>query len=157
MKSLYDAIAQIVERIVGRRLIARQPHPCTVVTQHGDGTLDVTPDSDLIPPMTKVPIRYGVPGVTAKVKKGGRVIVEFLNGDFERPVATIWESASVDLIEINATKVKLGAGARSVARRGDSVVVLITPAALTALSGGSASVPLAGYILDGDPDVTSGS
>jgi hypothetical protein len=61
-----------------------------------------------------VPIRYGIPGVVAKVAAGGRVLVGFENGDPSRPVAELWDNAS--LVELS-----FAGGTHAVAREGDSV------------------------------------
>jgi hypothetical protein len=58
-----------------------------VVTQAGDGTLEVIPDDSRIPGLTGVPIRYGLPGIKATVLQGARCRVAFDNGDPSKPYA----------------------------------------------------------------------
>ena len=112
-----------------------------VVSQSADGSLSVVPDSGKIPPMTDVPIRYGVPGVSVKVSPGARVLVGFDGGDRRFPIATVWESAAVTELRVTcSTKVILDcpdvnlgneAGA-PIARLGDVVEVLFPPTAILA-------------------------
>ncbi len=117
------SLVAIIESVIGPRLDYRAAHPAKVVTQHLDGTLDVVPDNADIAPMTKVPIRYGVPGVTAKIAVGARVLVEFAGGNPERPIATVWESASVTELTVKADVVRLADGDMPLARQGDIVAV----------------------------------
>ncbi len=153
--SLRESVRAIIEQIIGPRFDALAAYPARVETQHADGTLDVVPDLKRVPPMTNVPIRYGVPGVRAKVAKNARVLVEFAGGDLERPIATVWESASVTELTVAADKVRLADGDRPLAREGDSVVVLLSPASLALLMKPSppSAVPIAGYIVKGSSKV----
>jgi hypothetical protein len=96
-----------------------------VVAQNGDGTLELQPDSDVLPQLSRVPIRWGIPGVTATVAAGARVLVGFENGDPARPIATLWDSASVTQLNINAGTIVLNGGASKVGRVGDPVRVTI--------------------------------
>ncbi|MGZ3454445.1 MAG: hypothetical protein ACXVEF_32865 [Polyangiales bacterium] len=89
-----------------------KPYPARVVLQDPDGSLHLQPDSNKIPGLTGVPIRYGVPGVTARVPAGTRCIVEFENGDSRTPIVTGFEPGTI--IELS-----LDGGASSVARVGD--------------------------------------
>ncbi len=61
-------------------------YTATVVAQNADGTLELHPDSDALPELSQVPIRYGIPGATALVNAGTQVLVGFENGDAKRPV-----------------------------------------------------------------------
>lgn len=162
MKSLFDLVAQLVDRAVGQRIDYSRPYRAEVVMQHGDGCLDLraidkrADGSTVIPDLTRVPIAYGEPGVRAKVKKGAIVFVEFAAGDPSQPVVRGWASGSVDELSIDANLVKL-AGDRSLARKGDQVVVFITPAmAGTIATGPTGAIPVTGYILDGSNIVKGG-
>ena len=103
MASDYDRIKSglvaIIRRTVGAFIVQRvdflAAYQCKVVTQNGDGTLELQPDDVRLPGYSKVPIRYGVPGVSATVAAGARVLLEFAGGDPQKPIATVWESASV--------------------------------------------------------------
>ena len=148
---LKDTLSAIVEALVGPRLDMRAAYPARVVTQNADGTLDVIPDSSRVPPLTKVPIRYGIPGVSATVANDARVLIEFANGDPSKPYASVWESASVTKLTLDASLVRLADGDRNVAREGDPVVVMLTPAALSGAASGS--VAITGFILSGTSKV----
>lgn len=149
-RGMRATIAKVLEQLVGPRLDALAAYPAKVITQHADGTLDVRPDSPRLPPMTSVPIRYGVPGVSAKVSAGARVLVEFAGGDTSSPVATVWESASVTELSLDATKIRIG-GDRNVALEGDSVVVVVDTIMAKAVAALATTVgppiALAGYII----------
>ena len=106
MSALSDGkawLAVIVETVM-RRVDYHALYVARVVTQHGDGTIDVVPDTDKIPPMTEVPIRYGLPGISAKVKPGARVLIGFEGGEASRPIATVWESAAIEELRITSDK-----------------------------------------------------
>lgn len=94
-------------------------YPARVVAQNSDDSLEVIPDDSRLPGLSRVPIRYGVPGIKAKIAPGGRVAVEFAAGNPEKPVATVWESASVLKLEISAAQVVFNNGAMPIARVGD--------------------------------------
>lgn len=140
------SLTALIESVLGKRLDYRAWHPAKVVMQHSDGTLDVVPDGSRISSMTKVPIRYGVPGISATIATGARVLVGFAGGDPASPIATVWESASVTELNVNASLVKLAGGARPVACEGDLVTVILTPAHLAAAT--TAPIPVTGYILN---------
>ena len=134
-------LAAIIE-IVMRRVDYHACYVARVVAQTADGALEVIPDNTAIPPMTGVSIRYGIPGVSAKVKAGARVLVGFEGGDPSRPIATVWESAAVTELRITSeTKVvvdcpsvELGAeGGAPLARLGDVVESVLPP--ITLLTG----------------------
>lgn len=157
---LRERLVSIVEAILGSRLDYRAAYPAKVAMQHADGTLDLVPDSDRVPACTKVPIRYGVPGVSAKVAVGARALLEFAEGDPSKPIATVWESASVTELTVRGTKVRLGDGDRAVACNGDPVVVfvdVVTAGRIAALAttGAGPSVPVTGQILRGAGPVTA--
>ncbi len=125
-----------------------------VVTQNDNGTLDIELETTIVPSPTKVPIRYGLPGISAKVKQGARVAVTYEDGDSRRPVATVWDAAEVEELNVTAKNVKvhaasveLGDGGRPIARSGDIVrsgglglmVSFLTPG--TSLGGPGPVVP----------------
>ncbi len=99
-----------------------------VVKQNDDGTCEVKPDDARIPALSKVPVRYGAPGESVKLKAGARALLGFEDGDESKPVVTGWESGEVDERELSATSkttiksgvTLLGVGAaRAVAGVGD--------------------------------------
>lgn len=60
-----------------------------VVTQHADGTVDLVPDSPLVPPMAGVPLRLGVPGLRVELPSDQRVRLHFDAGNPQRPFAAL--------------------------------------------------------------------
>jgi hypothetical protein len=97
-------------------------YPSKLVSQNSDRTLELKPDDNRLPGLSKVPIRFGIPGVTVKVASGARVLLGFEGGDPGAPVATLWESGSVTELTIDATSdIKVNGGSAAVAREGDSV------------------------------------
>lgn len=132
--------------------------PARVVSQNADGTLELKPDDSRLPGMSQVPIRYGIPGVSAEVLPGARVAVEFEAGDPARPVATVWESGTVTKLLVTASvevtveapvvnvgnatqKVNLAGGGAGIARMGDTVQAgpfagAVTKGSVLATAGG---------------------
>jgi hypothetical protein len=137
--SFGDVLRANLERFVRRvtqRIDYQAFYPCRVVSQNGDGTLELKPDLDRkLPGLSKVPIRYGIPGVTVKVNSGARVHVSYANGDPAKPFAAIWESEALKEVNVTASVmahvtapvIKLNEGTRPLARVGDSVVVATMP------------------------------
>jgi hypothetical protein len=74
-----------------------------VVSQNADGTLELRLDDENMPGMSKIPIAYGVPGVTAKVKKGARVLVLWADGSPKQPRAVVIDSSALTDISVDAT------------------------------------------------------
>lgn len=85
-------------------------YEATAVAQNSDGTLEVTVDDTRFPGLSHVPIRYGVPGVSAVVNSGARVLLGFAGGDPSKPQVEIWESASVAKFVIAASEVDVNGG-----------------------------------------------
>lgn len=131
-----DPVRAALAKIVGqmtRTIDYLAKYPARVVSQNGDGTLELILTSDRMPDMSRIPIRYGVPGVRAKVKAGGFVDVEFEHGDPSMPIATVWDRESVTELTIKADRVVIDAAdvdvqsGRPIARVGDMVQVISTP------------------------------
>lgn len=174
-RGLKAAIERMVTRLVGVRLDVLAAYPARVVSQHSDGTIDVVPDSATIPSLTNVPIRYGVPGISAKVNTGSRVMIEFAEGDARYPMATIWEGQSLKELIVTATgnvtistpgvanvsagEVRLADGDRQIARAGDPVTVILTAATaaqfVTPPTPPPSAWAISGYILSGSSRVKS--
>lgn len=119
MDRTLGAFKAIIQRFVGNWILGPRmdylaKYPATAVTQNGDGTLEIQPDDSRLPSLSSVPIRYGVPGVEARIANGGRVRLEFDAGDPARPIVTVWESASVTALTFNG-------GSQGVARTADAV------------------------------------
>ena len=154
-KALFLAL---VERALERTDYHAQ-YVARVVSQNSDGLLSVVPDNDKMPPMTDVPIRYGVPGISAKVESGARVLIGFEGGDRRRPIATVWESAALtELRIVSKTKVVLDCPDVSigdedgapVARVGDPVDVIFDVTAVApAVASGTGLLVAVGVISSG--------
>lgn len=121
-------------------------YPARVVAQTPEGLLDVVPDDTRLAGITNVPIRYGIPCVAAKVRKDSRVLIGFEGGNPKKPVATLWDVASVEHIIIAPDKVYLGgnANAQPIARLGDAVECLMPP--VVPVSGTLSGAPFAGVM-----------
>lgn len=97
-------------------------YPAKVVTQNADLSLELAPDDARIPGQSKVLIKHGVPGMTAKVSNGARVLLGFANGNPKLPYSALWELATVTELVLNGTVLKLGAGdATQAAVHGDAL------------------------------------
>jgi len=115
VSTLLDDLRRLVTAFVGRRLDYLALYPARVVQQRDDGTLDLEPESSLVPSCQGVPIRHGLPGVTVTVAAGERVLLGYEGGDPSRPYAALWVAGSVTRITINGGNLR-------VAREGDDVV-----------------------------------
>src|SRR5512133_140036 len=87
---------------------------CRVVGQNADGTLELQPDDARIPGLSNIPVRYGVPGVSAKVASGCRALLSFASGDPAQPFATVWSGASI-------TEIVIGTGGNEPAALGTAL------------------------------------
>lgn len=145
---------RLIIRAVLSELLYHVQWMSTVVVQDDDGTLQVQPDSKLIPGMKGVKIRLGLPGVEVKVKPQARVMVGFENGDPQKPYAHVWDMATLDSIKftgatslnINAPTVELVPDGLATARSGDMVAV-----------GGPAMTPVPCTIVPTAPITVAGS
>lgn len=126
--------------IIGPRVDYLAVYPCKVVAQNSDGTLELQPDDARLPPYSNVPIRYGVPGVTATVPAGSRCLLTFAGADPQKRIVVGWEAGTV-------LGIVLAGGSNGVARNGDSVAATAqmstwmsqVAAGLNGLSPGSVS------------------
>lgn len=119
-------------------------YPARVVLQTEGGLLEVVPDDPRLVGITNVPIRYGIPCVTAKIRPGSRVLIQFENGNPKCPVATVWDSASVEHVIIAPDKTYLGGNsddAWPIARVGDMVECYLTVAEVLAAVAPGATPP----------------
>lgn len=167
MSSLLDTIRALVQQIVAPLdLYAR--YPAQVVGQNADGSLELKPLHKRLGGLSRVPIRYGVPGVRAKVRQGSLVLVGFEAGDERYPFATDFASDAIDELTITASakvivkapQIFLGdeEGAQPLARVGDLVEVALPPE--TPFAGTFPGGPISGLITFVDTAqgyITSGS
>jgi len=115
VRRLLEAINAIVEAAVGRRLDYHALYPCSVATQAADGTLDLIPDDARIKGtgLSGIKPRYGLPGFTAVVPAGTRVLLGFEAADPKRPYAALWDAGAV-------TTLTFDGGTEDVARTNDT-------------------------------------
>jgi hypothetical protein len=87
----------------GLRAIVRQElravdylavYPSKVVQQRADGSLDLSPDSPRVPPMTSVRLKVPAPRARISCKAGDRTWLGFEGGDPRLPYAWSWEQGS---------------------------------------------------------------
>ncbi len=129
-------------------------YPAEVVTQDADGLVSVRADDARLPPVSGVPIRHGIPGVTVEVEKGARVLLGFDAGQPDRPFVALWNSGGLKALKIEASgtvtvkadSVILGddKDARPVARIGDAVQLVLMPS--TPVVGTLSGAPFAGAL-----------
>lgn len=105
-----DRLKASFQRLV-LSLVARTDYhalyPSVVVAQNADKTLELQPDAARMPPLSKVPIRVGIPGVVVQLAAGARVLLGFENGDPNRPYAGLWDTATLVELVINGGAVGL--------------------------------------------------
>jgi hypothetical protein len=126
-----------------------------VVMQNEDGSLELKPLVKKLAPLSRVAIRYGVPGVKAKIKKGGLALVGFANQDPKKPFAQIIDDATIESLA-------LFDGNRPAAYMGGSVTVFFPPlipfsgtvGGLPAVGVLTITSPAPGLITSGNPKVT---
>lgn len=142
-----DRIKEGLLRIVSHVLRPTDYHamyPARVVSQTDGGLLEVVPDDPRLKGMNNVPIRYGIPCVTATIRKGSRVLIQFENGNPKTPVATLWDAASVEKIIVAPDKLYIGTGggdAWPIARMGDMVECYLTVSEIAAALAPGATPP----------------
>ena len=99
----FDRVKTYLKRIIDgqtRRMDALALYPCKVVSQNGDNSLELQPDSPNLAAVSRVPLRLGIPGATAKVAPGSRVLLGFEGGDLRAPVATVWGTSTLTELDI---------------------------------------------------------
>lgn len=157
-----DRLKLAVMRIV-RALLYRLDYSCfyaaTVASQNGDGSLELKPTSARLPPMSRVAIRYGIPGVAVTVHPGANVLVGFAGQDPSSPYALVQSGlGSIQALSL------LG-GNQPIARVGDvgSVVWELGEVPFTGVIGGLPAVGVITVpptsspvvIATGNPNVTA--
>lgn len=123
-------IEAIVEALVRPRIDYLALYPSTVISQDDAGRLDLLPDSELVrgQGLSGIPLRMGLPGFTATVEQGSRVLLGFEEGDPSKPYACLWEPTDgTDVAELC-----FDGGDEKVARTGDSAGELYVDVVTTA-------------------------
>lgn len=97
--------------------------PGTVVAQGGANSFDFEPDSRVIPGVSGVPVRFGLPGVSVQLALGNkpRAMLGFAGGNPSAPFLDLWEQPGLSSLTVDpAADVNLGPAAAAVGRVGDS-------------------------------------
>lgn len=96
---LKKAFAAMVAKVM-RRVDYLGMYPATVLTDHGDNTVDLEPDDTRIAKLVKVPIALFIPGAKITVKKDARVLLGWDSGNPAKPRAYLWQSGDLDTLKI---------------------------------------------------------
>lgn len=141
MSSLADGIRSFFVSLLDGRLFWFGGTWARVVAQNGDGSLELVPDDARLPPLSGVPVRYGVPGMRAEVPEGARVLLEFIAGDPSKPIASLWETTGATKLYLDTTgDVVVNGGTAKVARVGDNVAAAGTTIPPAGMQGWMAAV-----------------
>lgn len=93
--------------------------------------VDVQPDDPLLPPMSNIPLRHGIPGLTVRLAAGAGLLVGWDNGNPTAPFAALWSNPSTtNAADAGGTMGKGGA------------VLEVNLSAVTVRLGGDATAPL---------------
>lgn len=113
----YSGLTNFVRGLIGHTIAGPVDYlglyPARVDAQSADGkTVDLTVDDSRIGTASKVPLRLGIPGTTAKVSAGARCLLGWDGGDPSKRYAALWDDgATVTEITIRGTTVNLGSDA----------------------------------------------
>jgi hypothetical protein len=138
---------RLIDRLVGRRLDYSGVYPARVVSQAGDGTLELLPDDPRLrgDGLKRVPIRLGLPGTRCEVAAGARVRVGFDNQDPSLPWAGLWDTNPADV-----TVIEVGTGGDFAALAGlvdanfAQIADMFSSWTVVAMDGGAALKTLSG-------------
>jgi hypothetical protein len=116
----YDRLKAVLESFIAGRM-ARVDflalYPSKVVSQHADGSLDVVPDASNVPAHSRVPIAYGIPGCTATIDPGCKVLLGWGGGQPSKPYVALFQNSKVSGLELG--------GADSPVGRGDKIWIML--------------------------------
>ncbi len=112
-----------------------------VLSQNGDGTLEVVPENPDMPGMNRVPIRYEAPGVSITVAPGTKCLVGWVNGDPGKPFASHFGGGNLLGMTIDAPSVSIGGSSAVPLAKGPQMAALLSAiqeAAASAMSPATA-------------------
>ncbi len=136
----FDRVKTYLKRIIDdqtRRIDFMALYPCKVVAQNGDNSLELQPDSANLPAYSRVPLRLGIPGATAKVAAGSRVLLGFEGGDPRAPIGTLWDKAVLTELDIGASPTSYIALATQTKAALDAIVSAFNSHVHTSAAAGS--------------------
>lgn len=138
-----SGLSKFIRKLLNAFIVVSIDHlasyQCKVISQNSDGTLELQPDDNRLPTYSKVPIRYGVPKISAQVNSGARILLEFASGNPQRPIATLWELDSVTSISFGALNVNLSITSQSLQSEGQDQVFTLDGGQLGIVGGGGQS------------------
>lgn len=77
------------------------------VLDQADGLLDVEPEARALPRRMRVPFSTGVPGISATLRPGARVVVGFRGCDPSLPYACAFDASAITSIHVDAELVQV--------------------------------------------------
>lgn len=81
-----------------------------VLSQNGDGTLELRSTDARLPDLSRCPVRYGIPGTTGAIPAGCIAVVGFAGGNSEDPYVASWASGTATNLAVQVgTLLELGA------------------------------------------------
>ncbi|WP_052351551.1 hypothetical protein [Deinococcus pimensis] len=123
--------------------------PATVITDHGDHTVDVRVDVAGWPQLVSVPLLVRLPGIRVRVKAGSAALVSFEQGDPARPLVEVRDSGALEYVQWRTDGGQLlelsdqGGTARLIATGTltvDAGVVNVGPSATVNVAGGGPGI-----------------
>jgi hypothetical protein len=112
-------------------------YECKVVTQSADlTTVDIQPSVAKFAGLQRVPLRLGLPGVTAQFAPGAKVLLGWQGGDPSLPYAALFQGGETLLA------LTVGSGADNVATKADITALIASIAGLTYLPGPGTATPV---------------
>jgi hypothetical protein len=84
----WDRLKQVIVDIVESVTQNYQYHgkyPSRVVSQNGDGTLEIQTSFPAMPSISSVKLKLGIPGTKVEVEPGSEVMLAFEAGQRDRP------------------------------------------------------------------------
>lgn len=113
---LAEAIAAIVEALVGRRLDYQALYPASVAAVAADNTVELLPDNPKVrgTGLAGIKIRHGFPGYQVTAQVGQRVLLGWEEGDPSKPFCMAWDPGNT------TADVAFNGGTEKIARTGDS-------------------------------------
>jgi hypothetical protein len=136
-------LTALVKRIIGARIYGK--HEYRVVDMAADGRVNlqsIDKESD-IPDLLPVDIWPGLAGSHSNLEGGASVLVEFINGDRDRPIVTSFAPKGARGFVPSSTVIGPDGTASEAARKGDTVKILLPPQVFNGTIGGS---PAAGVV-----------